>query len=124
MSCLIIRCSAQRVATVKVVAQRSSISPVSRPSVVRQVRPSPSSSQPATPAKAKSPGPLSGLFSQVEDPLLRIALQEPVAFFGGLVVGALRLNLTEDPLKGWVDRTAELAGLQAKVGKADNLPSQ
>lgn len=31
------------------------------------------------------------------------------------MVGALRLNLTEDPLKGWVDRTAELAGLQVGV---------
>ncbi|MEW5317104.1 MAG: hypothetical protein WDW38_008432 [Sanguina aurantia] len=97
MSCL--RCSAQRVATVKTHHRP--------PSALL-----PPSSQPAKPAKAKSSGPLSGLFSQVEDPLLRIALQEPVAFFGGLVVGALRLNLTEDPLKGWVDRTAELAGLQ------------
>lgn len=84
----------------QVVAQRSSISPVSRPSVVRQVRPSPSSAQPAKPAKAKSSGPLSGLFSQVEDPLLRIALQVSSTFHFSLSLmfhGFSQLHLSLNP---------------------------
>jgi hypothetical protein len=28
----------------------------------------------------------------------------PVAFLGGFVSGLLRLNLAEDPVKGWLDK--------------------
>ena len=34
------------------------------------------------------------------------ALQEPVAFWGGFTAGALALNLKEDPLRSWIERTA------------------
>ncbi len=41
-------------------------------------------------------------------------MQEPVAFWGGFTAGALALNLKEDPLRTWIERTA--AG--AQVGKS------
>lgn len=36
-------------------------------------------------------------------PVFREFVQEPVAFFGGLCSGLLRLNLSEDPVKSWLD---------------------
>ena len=33
-------------------------------------------------------------------------LQEPVAFWGGFTAGALALNLKEDPLRSWIEQTA------------------
>lgn len=41
----------------------------------------------------------------------RVAMQEPVAFWGGAFAGALGLNLQEDPLKSWLQRTASDAGV-------------
>jgi hypothetical protein len=35
-------------------------------------------------------------------PLLKELAQQPIAFMGGFVSGVLRLNLEEDPLKGWL----------------------
>ena len=48
----------------------------------------------------------------VDDPLLRKAMKEPVAFFGGLFAGFLGLRVDEagSPLKAWVDAAAEDAG--------------
>jgi len=37
--------------------------------------------------------------------------QEPIAFFGGVFAGLLRLDLKEEPLREWVARTSEAAGL-------------
>jgi hypothetical protein len=37
--------------------------------------------------------------------------QEPIAFFGGVFAGLLRLDLNEEPLREWVARTSEAAGL-------------
>lgn len=34
------------------------------------------------------------------------ASQEPVAFWGGVFAGALGLNVDEDPLRSWLQRTA------------------
>jgi hypothetical protein len=39
-----------------------------------------------------------------------LLLQEPLAFLGGVFAGVLGLNLEEEPLKGWVERTQEQAG--------------
>ena len=36
-------------------------------------------------------------------PLVRELTQQPVAFLGGLMSGLLRLNLTDDPIKSWLD---------------------
>lgn len=40
-----------------------------------------------------------------------LSLQEPVAFVGGMFAGLLRLDLNDDPLKEWVTRTVEAAGI-------------
>ncbi|XP_022137739.1 UPF0426 protein At1g28150, chloroplastic [Momordica charantia] len=50
-------------------------------------------------------------FNPAEDPVLKEALKEPVAFAGGLFAGLLRLDLNEEPLKEWVKRTVESAGI-------------
>lgn len=39
-------------------------------------------------------------------PLFQAFSQHPVAFLGGFVSGALRLNLLDDPVKSWLDRQA------------------
>jgi len=60
----------------------------------------------------------------IGDPILRAAVKEPVAFWGGVFAGVLRLNLTEDPLKSWVERTASQAGLPGRPGAKPAAASQ
>ena len=54
----------------------------------------------------------------VDDPLLRKAMKEPVAFFGGLFAGFLGLRVDEagSPLKAWVDAAAEDAMVRVAEG--------
>ncbi|KZV32783.1 hypothetical protein F511_23695 [Dorcoceras hygrometricum] len=51
----------------------------------------------------------------IQLPILKEALREPVAFVGGIFAGFLRLDLNEDPLKEWVSRTVEAAGLSVEA---------
>ncbi len=37
-------------------------------------------------------------------PILRELSQQPLAFLGGFVSGALKLNLADDPVKSWLDQ--------------------
>ena len=37
-------------------------------------------------------------------PILKELTQQPVAFMGGLFSGLLRLNLSDDPIKSWLDK--------------------
>ncbi len=37
-------------------------------------------------------------------PILNEFLGQPVAFFGGLVSGFLKLDLQQDPLKSWLEK--------------------
>jgi len=47
--------------------------------------------------------------------------QEPIAFFGGVFAGLLRLDLNEEPLREWVAQTSEAAGLDlSESASADN----
>ncbi|CAJ1976360.1 unnamed protein product [Sphenostylis stenocarpa] len=50
-------------------------------------------------------------FNPEQDPIVKEALKEPVAFLGGIFAGVLRLDLNEEPLKEWVTRTVEAAGI-------------
>jgi hypothetical protein len=52
-----------------------------------------------------------------DDPVLRAALTEPVAFWGGVFAGALGLDEKEEPLRGWVERTAAAAGVRTPPGR-------
>ncbi|TKY52003.1 UPF0426 protein [Spatholobus suberectus] len=50
-------------------------------------------------------------FNPAQDPIVKEAFKEPVAFLGGMFAGILRLDLNEEPLKEWVTRTVEAAGI-------------
>jgi hypothetical protein len=39
-------------------------------------------------------------------PILKELTKEPVAFCSGFVSGVLRLNLTDDPVKTWLEKQA------------------
>lgn len=39
-------------------------------------------------------------------PLFKELTHQPVSFLGGFVSGLFRLNLSEDPVKGWLDQHA------------------
>jgi hypothetical protein len=45
------------------------------------------------------------LFNELT-PILKELAQEPVAFCSGFISGALRLNLTDDPVKSWLEKQA------------------
>ena len=42
------------------------------------------------------------MFLDELQPILTEILQQPLAFAGGLVSGTLKLKLSEDPLKSWL----------------------
>ncbi|KAJ6829941.1 UPF0426 protein, chloroplastic [Iris pallida] len=62
-------------------------------------------------------------FNPIEDqPILKDAAKEPVAFLGGVFAGLLRLNLNEDPLKEWIARTVEASGISPdEVASAEGM---
>jgi hypothetical protein len=39
-------------------------------------------------------------------PILKELTKEPIAFCSGFISGALRLNLTDDPVKTWLEKQA------------------
>jgi hypothetical protein len=41
-------------------------------------------------------------------PIFKELLEQPVAFLGGFCSGVLRLDLSEDPVRSWLDRQADL----------------
>jgi len=51
-------------------------------------------------------------------------LQEPVAFLGGMFAGILRLDLNEEPLKEWVTRTAEAAGISEEEANTEESTTE
>ncbi|XP_031490681.1 UPF0426 protein At1g28150, chloroplastic [Nymphaea colorata] len=59
-------------------------------------------------------------FNPFNEPILKEAIKEPVAFFGGAFAGLLRLNLNEEPLKDWILRSVEAAGVTEEDIEAGN----
>jgi hypothetical protein len=49
-----------------------------------------------------SRGKCGTMFLTELSPLMRDCLAQPIAFVGGLVTGALRLNLQDEPLRSWL----------------------
>ncbi len=49
--------------------------------------------------------PLSVFLDEL-NPLCQEFSQQPVAFVGGFLSGVFRLNLSEDPVKSWLDQQA------------------
>ncbi|KAE9589697.1 hypothetical protein Lal_00021601 [Lupinus albus] len=58
-------------------------------------------------------------YNPAQDPVLKEALKEPVAFLGGVFAGVLRLDLNEEPLKEWITRTVEAAGISKEETDAE-----
>jgi len=68
-------------------------------------------------AAPKLPGPLE------EDPILRKAVKDPAAFVGGLFAGVLQLDVGDNPLREWIERTARDANLDPKSLKRQVVSS-
>lgn len=61
-------------------------------------------------------------------PLLKELAQQPLAFMGGFVSGAFRLNLADDPVKSWLDNQtgggfSSSTGPEANNGKSSGPQS-
>ncbi|MEM9543216.1 MAG: hypothetical protein AAGA60_27470 [Cyanobacteria bacterium P01_E01_bin.42] len=55
-------------------------------------------------------------------PIGKEFLQSPIAFAGGFLAGALRLNLNEDPLKSWLDEQSGIPGSKREDEGDQNKP--
>lgn len=44
------------------------------------------------------------MFIDELSPIFKQLTQHPTSFLGGFVSGVLRLNLADDPVKGWLDK--------------------
>ncbi|MGA1264260.1 MAG: hypothetical protein ACO331_10220 [Prochlorothrix sp.] len=59
-------------------------------------------------------------------PLLQELAHNPVAFLGGFMAGALRLDLSEDPVKSWLEQqggaVSASAGAGTSTGSKKNGP--
>ncbi|GLC74341.1 hypothetical protein PLESTF_001501500 [Pleodorina starrii] len=66
--------------------------------------------------------PIDAVTDQIPDPILRFAVKEPVAFWGGMFAGIFRLSLDQDPLRTWVERTSSQA--RAATGQSSNADRQ
>ncbi|KAK9847149.1 hypothetical protein WJX84_008123 [Apatococcus fuscideae] len=91
--------------------QNSTISRQSRPRSTRARPPLCTSSVRGQGASVLAPPIRAQRFQGVEDPVLKAALEEPVAFWGGAFAGLLGLNLSQEPLRGWLERTSLNAGV-------------
>ncbi len=60
------------------------------------------------------------MFFDELSPILKEITQQPVAFFGGLVSGLLRLNLSDDPVKTWLDQQTGTASYPSSSSGGHN----
>ncbi|PNX95714.1 UPF0426 protein chloroplastic-like [Trifolium pratense] len=56
-------------------------------------------------------------------PLLA-TVEEPVAFWGGVFAGLLRLDLNEEPLKEWINRTVEDSDINEEETNAEGSTTE
>lgn len=52
-------------------------------------------------------------------PIMKELTAYPIAFLGGLASGLLRINLTDDPVKSWIEKRAGQS-VSESSGAADN----
>jgi hypothetical protein len=52
-------------------------------------------------------------------PILKELAKEPVAFCSGFISGALRLNLTDDPVKTWLEKQAGFTPTQSQTDSSN-----
>jgi hypothetical protein len=55
-------------------------------------------------------------------PLLRECLAQPIAFVGGVVAGALRLNLQDEPVRTWLAKQGTAPVHTAPTADHDSAP--
>lgn len=53
-------------------------------------------------------------------PVFKELAQQPVAFFGGFFSGFFRLNLSDDPVKTWLDKQTGSTGYTASTSTTQN----
>jgi hypothetical protein len=53
-------------------------------------------------------------------PIFKELTQQPVAFLGGFFSGVFRLNLSDDPVKSWLDEQVASPGYTAATTSSDN----
>lgn len=53
-------------------------------------------------------------------PIFKELTQQPVAFLGGFFSGVFRLNLSDDPVKSWLDEQVGSPGYTAATTSRDN----
>ena len=51
-------------------------------------------------------------------PILKELTKEPVAFCNGFISGVLRLNLTDDPMKTWLEKQAGFTPTNSQTGSS------
>ncbi|KAG0561300.1 hypothetical protein KC19_9G053200 [Ceratodon purpureus] len=64
---------------------------------------------------------IKAVMNPMDDPIVKEAIKEPIAFLGGVFAGLLRLDLNEEPLKDWVAKTAEAAGIDLDDSQAADM---
>ncbi|KMT06758.1 hypothetical protein BVRB_7g159180 [Beta vulgaris subsp. vulgaris] len=67
----------------------------------------------------KKPSIKAFFFNPSEERILKEAIKEPVAFMGGMFAGLLKLDLNEEPLKEWINKTVEASGITEQ--EIDNI---
>lgn len=60
------------------------------------------------------------MFLQELSPIFQELVQKPVAFMGGFASGVFRLNLSQDPVKTWLDREMGGPSTPSGNGSSDN----
>ena len=69
------------------------------------------------------------MFLDELSPIFKQLTQHPVSFVGGLFSGLLRLNLADDPVRGWLDQQLDTniytsstpQGHNGKTGKPQSI---
>jgi hypothetical protein len=57
-------------------------------------------------------------------PIFKELTKEPAAFCSGFISGALRLNLTDDPVKSWLEKQAGFTPTGSQTGSSDRQRPQ
>jgi hypothetical protein len=57
-------------------------------------------------------------------PIIKELTAEPAAFCSGFISGVLRLNLTDDPVKTWLEQQAGFTPTNSQTGANDRQKPQ
>ncbi|NEP12681.1 MAG: hypothetical protein F6K14_21225 [Symploca sp. SIO2C1] len=60
------------------------------------------------------------MFLEELTPIFTELTRQPVAFLGGFFSGAFRLNLSDDPVKSWLDKQTGSTGYTATSKESGN----